>query len=152
MAALFDTTVGVLLLRRKRPKQVTGLIRAAQAEIDGSTALLPTAAVAELIIGERHKDRGAHLTSMLERLPRAILSVEAAEYAGSMGAFLISQGAMIPFPDLLIAATAVWLDIPLLAWDGDYPRSKKVAAGARSDHPGAVLWRRFQLHPASRTD
>jgi hypothetical protein len=70
--------------------------------------------------------------------------------AGAMGAFLTARGASIPFPDLLIAATALWLDIPLLAWDADYPRSRNVASAKNERHPGADLWRALVLHPASR--
>ncbi len=151
VAALFDTTVCVLLFRRKPPEHVSDLIRAAQSEIEAGTALLPTVAVSELVIGERHRERAEQLLSALEQLPRVIFSLEAAGFAGSMGAFLTMRGATIPFPDLLVAATAVWLDVPLLAWDGDYPRSKKVAVGSRSDHEGAKLWRRLRLHPFSRS-
>lgn len=152
VAALFDTTVGVLLLRRKPPKHAAGLIRSAKAEIDSGTVLLPAATVSELIIGERHEERAEQLASLLHLLPTVILSGEAAGYAGSMGAYLAMRGAMIPFPDLLIAATAVWLDVSLLAWDGDYPRSRKVALESGDAHPGAELWRSLQLHPASRSD
>jgi hypothetical protein len=66
-----------------------------------------------------------------------------------MGAFLSNAGATIPFPDLLIAATAVWLDVPLLAWDGDYARSRRVAQKSGSSHGGVGLWRTLRLHPAT---
>lgn len=150
MAALFDTTVGVLLLRRRPPKGTDELIRAAQAEIAAGAALLPAAAVSELMIGEKTERGAERLAAALSHIPTAVLPVEAARDAGSMGAFLEIRGATIPFPDLLIAATAVWLDIPLLAWDGDYARSRKVAVRSRSAHRGAELWRRLHLHPASR--
>jgi predicted nucleic acid-binding protein len=89
------------------------------------------------------------LTAGLGRIPTAVLPTEAARMAGAMGAFLVTRGAPISFPDLLIAATAVWLDAPLLAWDADYPRSRTVALSKRDSHPGADLWRALRLHAAS---
>jgi predicted nucleic acid-binding protein len=150
VAAVFDTTVGVLLLRRKTPADASELIRAARTEIMVGTALLPSSAVAELMVGEKTEKGARQLSTYLMQLPTVILSVEAADYAGAMGGFLSASGASIPFPDLLIAATAIWLDVPLLTWDGDYARSRQIALGSRSSHPGAALWRRLTLHPASR--
>lgn len=150
MAALFDTTVGVLLLRSERPDEAGDLVRAARAEIAGGTALLPAVAVSELVVGERTEVGVRKLTETLARLPAVILPVEAAGHAGAMGAFLRSAGAPVPLPDLLIAATACWLEVPLLTWDGDYARSRRTALASPSGHPGADLWRRLELHPASR--
>lgn len=150
MAALFDTTVAVLLLRRSPPEQAGELIRAARSEIAAGTALLPASAVAELVIGEKGESGARRLASALERLPAAVLPVEAALDAGSMGAFLVLHGMPIPYPDLLIAATAVWLDVPLLTWDTDYSRSFRLAVESDSTHPGAELWRRLRIHSSSR--
>lgn len=151
MAALFDTTVAVLLLRRTPPADAAGVLDAAHDEIASGGALLPAVAVSELIVGERTAAGARRLRSALERLPAAILPVEAAADAGSMGAFLADVGASVPFPDLLVAATAIWLDVALLTWDGDFARARGVAAGPSSDdHPGRDLWRRLRLHPASR--
>lgn len=150
MAALFDTTVAVLLLRRNPPDEVAGLIGAAGTEIEAGGALLPAVAVSELVVGERSERGARELAAALARIPVVVLSAEAAGHAGSMGAFLAAKGATIPFPDLLVAATAVWLDLPLLTWDGDYARACGVAAGSSSAHSGAELWRDLRLHPASR--
>lgn len=167
MAALLDTTVAVLLLRgdrapigdrkgvggaraRDRREDPGALIRAARAEIAGGAAILPTVAVSELLIGERSSRGSAALASLLERLPTAILPTEGARHAGLMGSFLRERGGSIPLPDLLIAATAVWLDVPLLTWDADYARSSRLARKSRWAHEGAELWRRLSLHPASR--
>lgn len=151
MAALFDTTVAVLLLRRSHPEEAAEVVRAAHAEILAGTALVPAPAVTELVIGERDERGALRLASALERLPAVVLPVEAARDAGLMGAFLARRGALIPYPDLLIAATAVWLDVPLLTWDGDYARSRTLSAESRPGAPGVELWRRLQLHPASRS-
>ena len=50
----------------------------------------------------------------------------------------------IPLPDLLIAATAVWLDVPLLTCDSDFARGRALASEAE---PG--LWSSLRRHPAS---
>jgi len=68
-----------------------------------------------------------------------------------LGAFLSSRGSPIPLADLLIAATAVWLGVPLLTWDGDCARAKREALRAPPTHQGADLWRSLDLHPASRS-
>jgi predicted nucleic acid-binding protein len=149
VAALFDTTVGVLLLRRRPPAEAAELIRAARLEIEAGSAVLAAPAASELLIGAKRGDRVGALSSALGPVPTAVLSSEAARMAGEMGAFLAMRGASIPFPDLLIAATAVWLEIPLLAWDADYPHSRSVALTKKESHPGAELWRRLHLHPAS---
>lgn len=149
MAALFDTSVAVLLLRRHPREEAGELIRAAEAEIGGGGALLPAVAVAELVVGERSAHGARTLADALSRIPTVVLPVEAAADAGAMGAFLAAEGAPIPFPDLLVAATAVWLDVPLLSWDADYARSVRVASGSGTDHPGAAAWRALRLHPAS---
>lgn len=150
VAALFDTTVAVLLLRREPRADAAELLEAARAEIAGGGALLPAVAVAELVVGERTAAGVNDLAGALARLPAAILPVEAAVDAGTMGSFLVSEGAQVPFPDLLVATTAIWLDVPLLTWDGDFARARRVATRSRGDHPGARLWRRLRLHPASR--
>lgn len=150
MAVLFDTTVGVLLLRRHRAPETAPLLRAARAEIEQGSALLPAMAVSELVLGERTPAGSERLSAALARIPTALFPSEAALVAGAMGSFLSDEGAPVPLPDLLIAATAVWLDIPLLTWDGDYARSRERALAGSSAHRGAELWRSLALHPASR--
>ena len=127
------------------------LLRVARAEIAAGSALLPAAAASELILGERTSTGVQELASVLDRVPTVILSTEAARHAGGMGAFLAGRGAPVPFGDLLIAATAVWLEVPLLTWDADYARARQEALRFRGVHPGADLWRSLQLHPASRS-
>ncbi len=150
MPAIFDTTVAVFLLRRSIPDEALKLVHAARTEIEAGSAILPAVAATELLEGEADPAKADRLASTLHGIPTAILPVEGARDAGSMGAYLRGQGAPIPLPDLLIAATAVWLDLPLLTWDSDYARSRQVAHGRRAGHPGADLWRRLRLHPTSR--
>ena len=149
--ALFDTTVGVLLLRGKPPADAAPLLAAARAEISTGAAAISSATLSELLIGERDADGVEKLRTVLARLPAVPASSEVGWRAGTMGAFLAIRGASVPFPDLLIAATALWLEIPLLTWDGDFARARRVALNSRSMHPGAELWRKLELHSASRT-
>lgn len=149
MAVLFDTSVGVLLFRRKPPEAAREVLRVARTEIAGGSALLPAVALSELMIGETRPDRARLLAEQLVRLPVVVMPVEVAGWAGSMGAFLSAEGAPVPFPDLLVAATAVWLDVPLLAWDTDFARACGVSERSDSAHPGAAHWRALRLHPAT---
>jgi predicted nucleic acid-binding protein len=150
VAALFDTTVAVLLFRKHPPEEARDLVQAAEREIRGGGALLPAVAATELMIGESTPAGVARLEKALARIPTVPLTPEAARNAGSMGSFLRRAGAPVPLPDLLVAATALWLDVPLLAWDEDYPRSIRIAEESEADHPGAQLWRSLALLPASR--
>lgn len=155
MAVLFDTTVPVVLIRQGRgespPKGAEDLIAAARHEIESSSAVLPAVSITELLIGESSVGGRDALAAALLDLPTVVFPAEAARDAGVMGSFLRASGRPIPLPDLLIAATALWLEVPLLAWDGDYARSRDVAAAAEADHEGAGLWRQLRLHPASRS-
>lgn len=152
---LFDTTVAVLLLRRGRDtaegEGVQRLLRTAEAQIRLGTAVLPAIAVSELLVGEQSDADGRALADMLIPLPTVIFPVEAARAAGRMGSFLRRVGQTVPTPNLVIAATAVWLDLPLLTWDADYDRAVGVARKARSTHTGVALWEGLRLDPASRT-
>jgi predicted nucleic acid-binding protein len=148
VAALFDTSVAVLLIRRSVPAAAGDLMRAAEQEIASGTAILPAVAISELLIGERSA-AVTELSARLRNVPTAVLPVDAAADAGVMGAFLSGRGASVPLPDLFIAATAVWLGIPLLAWDSDYARASRLAHEEGGGHPGARLWRSLRLHPST---
>lgn len=149
MAALFDTSVVVLLLTRSPPEEALRAIRAARIEIEGGGALLAAVAAAELGVGARTPEAARDLEGRLARIPTVSLPPEAARHAGAMGGFLRESGATVPLPDLLIAATAIWVDVPLLAWDREYARALEIATASKSDHPGAAQWRKLRLHPAS---
>ncbi len=152
MVVLLDTSAVVLLLRRHPPPEAAGLLDAARTAIDSGSALLPAVAASELLVGERRPAESEILGEALARIPTVILAPEAARLAGTLGAFLASRGAAIPLPDLLVAATALWLDVPLLTWDWDFARSVRVAEGRATTHPGAQVWRQLRLHAASRGD
>lgn len=150
MTVLFDTSVVILLLRSRRPEGTEALLSAARLAIAGGRAILPAVTVSEVLLGERRAERVSELAAPLAHIPAAILPREAAETAGLLGGFLREAGATVPLPDLLIAATALWLQVPLLTWDGDFARSRRLALGSASAHPGGGLWRALELHPASR--
>jgi predicted nucleic acid-binding protein len=148
---LLDTSAAILLLRRHPPAEAEALIRVAKAEIEDGRAVLPAVAVTELLVGERRPLEAARLMEALTRVPAVLLPVEAARLAGAMGAFLAGEGGPAPLPDLMVAATAAWLDVPLLTWDGDFARWVRLARTSGSRHPGVEAWRRLNLHPASRS-
>ena len=150
MPVLLDTTAAILLLRRHPPAEAEALIRVAKAEIEDGRAVLPAVAVTELLVGERRPVEAARLMEALTRVPTVLLPVEAARLAGAMGAFLAGEGEPVPLPDLMVASTAAWLEVPLLTWDGDFARSLRLARTSESRHPGAEAWRKLNLHPASR--
>jgi len=149
---LLDTSVLVLLLRRHPPSGSETLLTTATHAMQAGLAVLPAIAVSELLAGERAKESSEGLRRDLDDLPTVEVLREMAADAGQMAGFLRSAGATIPLPDLLIAATAIGLELPLLTWDGDFPRALDLARHSPSTHPGAALLRQLRLHPASRPD
>ena len=82
---------------------------------------------------------------LLQALPAVAADRDIAEAAGRMGRDARRDGVAIPLPDLLIAATAVYLEMPLLACDSDFGRGAELAEGCEAGDP----WSGFSLHPAS---
>ena len=144
MATVLDTSALVVLIRRWRPPGMDAVAEAARNELEAGRVLLSSVTTAELLVGSRGSAGLNALDQLLRRLPVVDVGREVGQTAGQMGAAARQAGATIPLPDLLIAATAVWLDVPLLTCDSDFRRGKE--AGSRSD-PGA--WSRLRLHPAS---
>jgi predicted nucleic acid-binding protein len=136
----------VLLSRRGTVVGTEGLVSAAINAIETGRAAIPVAARTELLMTARDSEV---VRPTLASIPTIEAAQEVGEDAGLMGAFLRKHGTPIQFPDLLIAATALWLDVPLLHWDGDFARSRALAESTESAHVGAELWRRLWLHPAS---
>lgn len=62
-----------------------------------------------------------------------------------MGRSVRARGETLPLPDLLIAATAAWIGVPLLTCDSDFRRGRELALAASPDDP----WHGFELHPAA---
>ncbi len=79
----------------------------------------------------------------VERLPVIDAGREVAQLAGRMGSAARQAGSTIPLPDLLIAASAVWLDVPLLTCDSDFRRGVEVGGGSE---PG--MWSKLRFHAA----
>lgn len=154
MAVLLDTSAVVLLMRRS-PSPETSLLReAALQAAESGRALLSAITTAELFVGEGSSEGRARLREALSQVPAVAADGEVASMAGEMGAFLRGRGAQIPFPDLLVAATAIFLGLPLLTWDSDFARAKSEATGDAPEHerddPGRAALGRLVLHPASR--
>lgn len=144
MATVLDTSALVVLLRRRRPPELEPVAAAARGELESGRALLSAVTAAELLVGSRRRAGEDPLLGLLERLPVVDTGREVAGMAGLMGAAARQAGATIPLPDLLIAATAVWLDVPLLTCDRDFRRGMEAGGGW-----GFGDWLKLRLHPAS---
>ena len=118
---------------------------AAAAELRARSAVLSAVTVAELVVGARDDQAQARLRDLLDLVPVVAVDREIADRAGRMGRRARAAGATLPLADLLIAATARWLDVPLLTCDSDFRRGRDLAlAAAPSDS-----WHGFRMHPAS---
>jgi len=144
MATILDTSALVVLMRRSRPPELEPVADAARGEMEAGRALLSAVTAAELLVGSRGESASGLIGQLLSRLPVVGASREIAQVAGQMGATARQAGATIPLPDLLIGATAVWLDVPLLTCDSDFRRG--IEAGRNR---GLGAWSRLKLHDAS---
>lgn len=144
MATILDTSALIVLLRRARPAGAEGVAGATRNELDGGRALVSVVTAAELFVGARDSAARKRLGRLVEHLPVVDAGRDIGMLAGRMGAVARSAGSIVPLPDLLIAATAVWLDVPLLTCDSDFVRGTKANAGAADDP-----WASLRLHPAS---
>lgn len=144
MATLLDTSALVVLLRRSPPADRVGTAEAAAEALRSSRALISSVTVAELVVGARDHRAGRLLLDLLADVPAVAPDREVARLAGRMGRDARAAGSTIPLPDLLIAATAAFLRVPLLTCDSDFARGNALARGG---NPRA--WRGFRLHEAS---
>lgn len=145
MATLIDTSALVVLLRRRPPRQSEATAEAAATEMRASSAVVSAVTVTELLVGSRHAAAEKRVAELLAFLPAVAVDSEVADLAGRMGREARMAGQTIPLPDLQIAATARWLDLPLLTCDSDFARGVRLGeAAGRHDS-----WRGFRLHPAS---
>ena len=147
MASLVDTSALVVLLRRRPPPGTAEVGAAAAGELRAQSAIVSAVTVAELVIGARDARAEATILDFLGHVPVVAADREVAGLAGRMGRGARAAGATLPLPDLLIAATAQWLGVPLLTCDSDFARAVMLAERAGPTDP----WRGFELHPASRT-
>jgi predicted nucleic acid-binding protein len=144
MATVLDTSALVVLMRRSRPPELEPVADAARGELEAGRALLSAVTAAELVVGSRGGPATGTLLELLDRLPVVDVGREVAQVAGRMGASARQAGATIPLPDLLIGATAIWLDVPLLTCDSDFRRG--IEAGGDSS---LGAWSKLRLHAAS---
>jgi predicted nucleic acid-binding protein len=152
VATLLDTSALVVLVRRDRAPDLEMVARAAREEIDSGRCFVSSVTATELIVGARGDAGLTALGTLLEALPVVAVDREVATLAGLMGAYARKMGATIPLADLLITATAVHIDIPLLTCDQDFARGRRLAPRRRrslAPGSGEELWQRFALHPAS---
>lgn len=146
MATLLDTSALVVFLRRGRDPALAQVADAAREALEAGRGLLSVVTSAELLVGARDEQAVARVSALLGAIPVVAAGREVGELAGRMGAAARATGGTIPLPDLLIAATAVWLDVPLLTCDSDFGRGRDLATVA-----GVALWSPLRLHPASVT-
>lgn len=118
---------------------------ALRAELRSGRAIVSAVTLAELVVGARDAAAEARVLDLLHRLPVVAADREVAARAGRMGRSARARGATLPLPDLLIAATAQWIGVPLLTCDSDFGRGRALASAAPPGEP----WHGFELHPAS---
>ncbi|MBI4519525.1 MAG: PIN domain-containing protein [Gemmatimonadetes bacterium] len=139
----------VLFLRRARPPSQEGAALAARRELRAGQALVSVVTAAELLLGARSPAESENLGELIDRLPVVAADREVSELSARLGAYVRRRGATIPLMDLVIAATALWLDLPLLTCDSDFDRGRRLAEGRDDGDEGARLWRSLMIHPAS---
>lgn len=145
MACLADTSAFVVLMRRSPPHGTEGVAVALQAELRAGHAIVSAVTLAELVVGARDAAAEARVLDLLHRLPVVAADRDVAARAGRMGRGARARGATLPLPDLLIAATAQRIGVPLLTCDSDFGRGRDLASAATPGDP----WYGFELHPAS---
>lgn len=150
MATLLDTSALVVFLRRGRPSAAhERLASAVGEELRSGQAVLSAVTVAELLVGASEPAGATVLLKLAERVPVIGSGRELAAQAGAMGSYLRGRGSMVPVVDLLIAATAVWLEVPLLTCDSDFARGRATAVEDGQPSVDRDSWRSLQIHPAS---
>lgn len=150
MATLLDTSALVVLLRKRRAPRHDPVARAARDEITARRALVSSVTVTELLVGARDESGARKLQELLEGIPAVGAGREIAERAARLGAIARRSGSPIPLADLLIAATAVWLDLSLLTCDSDFERGRGLARhGPDEGRADGADWGALRLHPAS---
>lgn len=132
-------------MRRSRPEGLAAVADAARAELEAGRGLVSVVTSVELRVGARNPEAVDRLDRFLERLPVVDAGREVGALAGRMGATARSAGRTVPLPDLLIAATAVWLDVPLLTADSDFFRGAELEDGEEVEG-----WVSLRLHPSSQ--
>jgi predicted nucleic acid-binding protein len=135
------------MIRARRPPRLETLARATRDEVATGRALLSIITATELLVGARDGAGAQSLQRLIEFLPVVAADREIAALAGRLGAHARRFGKTVPLPDLVIAATAIHLDVQLLTCDSDFGRFTidSVAAG----HADEGEWNRLRFHSAS---
>lgn len=157
VATLLDTSALTVFIRRSAPAETERVRQACRSEVESGRALVSAVTATELLVGVDPERAAADVERLIESMPVVAVDREIAAMAGTLGACTRSRGATVPLADLMIAATAIWLDVPLLTCDPDFSRGAALGAEGPSRSAGhraitdrgAGLWRRLALHPAS---
>ena len=147
MATLLDTSALAVYLRRHSPHEQ--LAHAVSGELAAGRAAVSVVTAAELLIGARDAAGAARLRELLGALAVVPVDLSVSLLAGELGAYARQRGATVPLPDLLIAATALRLNLPVLTLDGDFARGRRMALEDANPDDAARRWRSLQLSPAS---
>jgi predicted nucleic acid-binding protein len=146
VVTVVDTSALVVFLRRGHAVELAGVADAARRELEAGRALLSVVTATELLVGARDGQAVERLSRLLHGVPVIGADREIGEIGGSLGVVARWAGQTVPLPDLLIAATAIWLDVPLLTCDSDFGRGLALAS-----LPDPGPWAELRLHPASVT-
>jgi tRNA(fMet)-specific endonuclease VapC len=119
MGVILDSSI--VIAAERRGDTVAGLLKQIAASFGDQEAALSSIGLTELIHGIHRaiapdvRQRREHfIGDLLAEIPVYPFTRDTAILAGKLDAEQQARGNVIPFPDLLIGATALWLDYQLL--------------------------------------
>jgi tRNA(fMet)-specific endonuclease VapC len=119
MGVILDSSIAIAAERRG--DTVAGLLRQIVAQFGDQAAALSSIGLTELVHGihrattpDIRQRRESFIADLLTEIPVYPFTRDTAMLAGKLDAEQQSRGIVIPFPDLLIGATALWLDYALV--------------------------------------
>ncbi len=121
---LVDTSVWVLYLRPGRHANVKAAVRDV---LDRQDAMTCWVIKAELLVGARDDEAFENLAQRLAALPEVPIDASIWEGGARLGNRLRREGLLVPLPDLLIAHTALALNMALWHADEDFERIRQLA-------------------------
>lgn len=116
---LIDTSVWVLVLRRRPPPQLAERVRSL---IDADAAAFNEMVRLEILVGCRERREFEMMASLLEGLVRLPIGEATWGRAAELGFDLRRRGVIASTPDLIIAASALEGEAVLLHADSDFDR------------------------------
>lgn len=115
MGVILDSSI--VIAAERRGDTVARLLRKIVTEFGDQEAALSSIGLTELVHGihraitpDIRQRRETFIADLLAEIPVYPFTRDTAMLAGKLDAEQQAQGVVIPFPDLLIGATALWLD------------------------------------------